>query len=115
MKTRNEFLLPLILLSSVMIDGNEDKFFVLTHIICGNLPSNILSLVMLNFAVWLIIDRIAVVKQGYNALGSVYPSVCPSVYLFVCAGKSNKGNFKFLCVCNQGAYMYNHADAVDQL
>ncbi len=30
------------------------------------------------------IDRVALAKQGDNALGSVRPSVCPSVRLWIC-------------------------------
>ncbi len=44
-------------------------------------------------------------KRGGNALGSVRPSVCPSV----CALPD------CLCVCNQWAYADNCVDAVDQL
>ena len=76
-------------------------------------------------------DRVALAKQGDNALGSIRPSDRGFVCLFVClrspgsalpsAAKSNwshyQSNFQgvCLCVCNQWAYADNRADAINQL
>ncbi len=56
----------------------------------------------------MIIDRVALAKQGDNALGSVCLSVRPSVCLFVYA-------LIFVCVCKCVALAANFADAVDRL
>ena len=57
------------------------------------------------------IDRVALAKQGDNVIGSVRPSVCPSVCTLPSATKSKEesSSVEGVCVLN------NCADAVDQL
>ena len=51
-------------------------------------------------------------KLGDNALGSVRPSVCGYVCVWVCPSDLSG---VCLCVCDQSAYADNRADAVDRL
>ena len=64
--------------------------------------------------VWIIIDHVALAKQGDNALGSIHPFVC----LFACpllfvASLQVQGVRPY--VCNQWAYADDRADVVDRL
>ncbi len=74
------------------------------------------------------IDRVALAKQGNNALGSVHLSVRPYVCLCWCTLGARLCRvqqiairvitslmYLCLCVCNQGAYTGNSAGAVDRL
>ncbi len=63
---------------------------------------------------FVIIDRVALAKQGDNVLGSVRLSVRLSVCAWICRvqQRAKKGHYQseeFVCVLN------NRADAVDQL
>ncbi len=77
-------------------------------------------LVNSSYSLQIIIDRVALAKQGDNGIGSVRPSVCVCVCVCVCcAAKSNRSHYQSsgvrLCVCDQWAYAGNCADAVDRL
>ena len=65
-----------------------------------------------HLAFQVIIDRVALAKQGNNALGSVRLSVRQRSH----AGMSNNHHYQSkVIVCNQCAFADNHADAVDRL
>ena len=86
------------------------------------LPNNRKSVVGISILIPIFIDRIALAKQGDNRIGSVRPSVCLSVCPSVRPSVNALTAEPFyqsmvfcLCVCNQGAFIENSADAVDQL
>ncbi len=75
---------------------------------------------------FIIVDQVALTRQGDNRFGSIHPSVCVSacvsVSSFVCTltAESLVGALTItspsrLCVCNQGAYADNFVDVVDRL